>query len=131
MSNSSIDTQEMVRLYVEEQRSVRDIATRFGRSYGRIYNLLRTRVIMRTSHASRPDRDMEYAKIATTMREHIVGGDWPPGCKLLPQTELAKLFDVPLQTIRYAIADLRQHRYLTTMQHRGTYVRPPQDWKAR
>jgi GntR family transcriptional regulator len=131
MSNSPIDTQEMVRLYVDEGLSVREIATRYGRSYGKIYNMLRNRVIMRPSKVRGSRRDTEYRKVAEIIRERIVTGDWPPNRKILSQNELALIFGVGLSTIRVAIADLRQRGYLTTKPNKnGIYVRPPQDWEA-
>jgi DNA-binding FadR family transcriptional regulator len=71
---------------------------------------------------------MEYVKVAETMRERIVTGDWQPGRKIVPQQDLAKIFDVRHQIIREAIAHLRQRGYLLTVSNRGTYVRPPQGW---
>lgn len=129
MSTTHPEAQEMVRLYVEEEWSVRDIATRFGCSYGKVYGLLRARVVMRPSGGRGPRRDMEYVKVAEVMRQRIVGGDWPHGRKILTQRELARIFDVRQQTIREAIADLRQRGYLVTVPNKGTYVRPPQHWE--
>jgi Bacterial regulatory proteins, gntR family len=130
MSDSPIDTQEIVRLYVAEELSVREIATRFGRSYGKVYGILRSRVVMRPSNGRGPRRNMEYIKVAKIMRDRIATEDWPVGRKILPQEDLAKIFDVRLQTIREAIAHLRQRGYLRTVPNKGTYVRPPQDWKS-
>lgn len=123
------DTQEMVRLYVEEEWSVRDIATHLGYSYGRVYGLLRARIVLRPSNGKGPRRTTEYVKVAAVMRERIVAGDWPHGRKILTQEELARIFGVRHQTIREAIADLRQRGYLVTVPHKGTYVRPPRDWE--
>lgn len=130
MSAPHPHAEEMVRLYVDEEWSVRDIATRFGYSYGRTYNLLRARVVMRRSGGSGPRRTDEYLKVAQIMQQRITTGDWKPGRKILAQHELAKIFDVRHQTIREAIAHLRQQGYLTSVPNKGTYVRPPQDWKA-
>lgn len=130
MSNE-LDTQEIVRLYVEEEWSVREIASRHGRSYGKIYGILRSRVVMRSSNgAGRRRDDMRHVKVAETMRERIVSGDWPPGRKILAQEDLAKIFDVRIQTIREAVAHLRERGYLTTVRNKGTYVRPRQDWES-
>jgi GntR family transcriptional regulator len=129
MSNSHIDTEEMVRLYIDEEWSVRDIATRFGLSYGRVYGILRARVVMRTSPGRGPRRGTEYVRVAEIMRQRIVTGDWRPNRKILPQQDLAKIFDVRHQTIREAIAELRRRGYLMTLPNKGTYVRPSQDWR--
>jgi hypothetical protein len=129
MSNSPIDTQEIVRLYVDEELSVRDIATRYRCSYGRIYNLLRARVVMRSSNRSGRRQSTLYLQIAEVMRERIVTGDWPPNRKILSQEDLAKIFGVRHQVIREAELHLRERGYLT-VKSRGTYVRPRQDWEC-
>jgi DNA-binding GntR family transcriptional regulator len=81
-------------------------------SYGRIYGILRSRVVLRPSNGRGPRRTLEYVKVAEIMRERIINGDWRPGRKILAQQELAKIFDVRHQTIREAIAHLRQRGYL-------------------
>jgi hypothetical protein len=129
MPNAHLDTQEIVRLYVQEEWSVRDIATRFGASYGRIYGILRSRVVLRRSGGKGPRRTLEYVKVAEIMRQRIVTGDWPPGRKILTQQELARIFDARHQTVREAIAHLRQRGYLVTVAHKGTYVSPPRFWE--
>src|SRR5947208_2200605 len=104
MSNE-LDTQEIVRLYVEEEWSVREIATRHACSYSKIYGMLRSRVVMRSSNGPGRNRDdMRHLKVAEIMRERIVGGDWPPNRKILAQEDLAKIFGVRIQTIREAVA---------------------------
>lgn len=129
MSDSPIDTQEIVRLYIDEELSVREIATRYGRSYGKIYGILSKRVIMRRSNRG-PRPNTEYLMIAGVMRERIVTGDWPPNRKILSQRDLALIFGVGIQTIRDAITHLRQRGYVEIRSNRrGTYVRPPQDWE--
>src|ERR1044072_5452905 len=122
MSAPNRDADEIVRLYVDEEWSVRDIATRFGYSYGRTYNLLRARVVMRRSGGSGPRRTDEYLTVAEVMRERITTGDWKPGRKIIAQHELAKIFNVRHQTIREATAHLRQHGYLRSVPNKGTYV---------
>jgi Bacterial regulatory proteins, gntR family len=129
MSNPYLDTDEIVRLYVGEEWSVREIATRFGCSYGRIYGILRARVVMRMSNGRGPRRTQEYVKVAGIMRDRIVGGDWRPGRKILAQQDLAKIFDVRHQTIREAVTYLRERGYLRTVPNKGTYVRPPEEWE--
>jgi Bacterial regulatory proteins, gntR family len=124
-----IDPDEAVRLYINEEWSVRDIATRFGCSYGRVYGILRSRVVLRPSGGRGPRRNTEYVKVAEIMRERIITGDWRPGRKILAQHELARIFDVRHQTIREAVSHLRQRGYLLTVTNKGTYVRPPRDWE--
>src|SRR5256885_14462333 len=102
---TQIDTQEIVRLYVEEELSVREIATRYGRSYGKIYGILRKRVLMRPNGRG-PARSTEYLKVAEVMRERIGMGDWPPNRKILSQQDLALIFGVGVQTVRDATTHL-------------------------
>jgi hypothetical protein len=128
MSNAHLDTKEIVRLYVEDEWSVRDIATRYECSYGRIYSLLRSRIVLRPSGGRGPRRSQDYLNVAEIMRQRIITGDWPPTRKILTQSDLVRIFDTRHQTVRDAIAHLRQRGYLHTVANKGTYVRPPQDW---
>jgi Fic family protein len=133
MTTSKIDadeTNEIIRLYVDEKLSVRTIATRFDRSYSRIYSLLQSRVVMRKRPGRGPRTTMESVKIAEAMRQLIVTGQWQPNRKILSQQDLAKIFDARQQTIREAIAHLRQRGYLMTLPSKGTYVRTPQHWES-
>jgi hypothetical protein len=129
MANSHLDTEKIVRLYVEDEWSVRDIATRYECSYGRIYSLLRSRIVLRPSGGRGPRRTQDYLNVAEIMRQRIVTGDWPPKRKILTQRELTRIFDTRHQTVRDAIAHLRQRGYLHTVANKGTYVRPPQHWE--
>lgn len=130
MTNNEFNAEEAVRLYVEQELSVREIATHFGVAYGKVYSALRSRVVMRQSNGPGPRRGTEYIEIAEVMRRRILNGDWEPNRKILSQGDLAKMFDVRQQAIREAVADLRRRGYLRTVPSRGTYVRPPQDWEA-
>jgi DNA-binding transcriptional regulator YhcF (GntR family) len=128
--SSGLDTGEIVCLYVDKEWSVRDIATRYGCAYSRIYNILRSRVVMRPSGGRGTRSTTEYIEIAQIIRERITTGDWKPGHKILAQHELAQIFGVRHQTIREAVTHLRQRGYLLIVPHKGTYVRPEQDWDA-
>jgi transposase len=130
VTTNEFSAEEAVRLYVERELSVREIATRFSVSYGKVYNALRARVVMRPSNGPGPRRTDEYIKVAEIMRERIVSGDWEPNRKILSRGDLAKIFDVREQTIREAVAHLRQRGYLLTLPNKGTYVRPRQDWES-
>lgn len=125
MPKARLDIDEIVRLYLDEKQDVRQIATRFGCSYSRVYGILRSREVLRKSRRW----SREYVKVAQIMRERIIAGDWPPGHKILAKPELAKIFDVSLQTIREAVADLRERGYLCTVPDKGTYVSPPRIWE--
>jgi DNA-directed RNA polymerase specialized sigma24 family protein len=128
MPNSPIDTREVVRLYLEEKLSVREIATRLGSSYGRVYGILRNRVIMRMSDGRGPRRSMRYLGVAEIMREHIRSGEWAPNHRVLSQQELARIFDVSHKTVHDALVDLRRRGYLRTAPTGRSYVRPARYW---
>jgi transposase len=120
---SKIDPEEAVRLYVDKEWSVREIANHLGSSYGRIYNLLRNRVVMRTARDRGKSED--HTEIAEIIKARIVDGDWETGRKILPIADLARIFGVRQQTVRLAIADLRRRGYLRSERGRGICVRPP------
>jgi transposase len=123
-----LDADEVVRLYVEEQRSVREIADHFGTSYARVYHILRYRVQMRSRGEEHlRQKSKKHDQIKETMRERIIGGDWKPRHKILNNHQLAQIFGVGQQTIERVVADLREQGYLHCLP-RGTYVRPPEDW---
>lgn len=127
MPNVPIDPDEAVRLYVDQKWSVREVADHLGCSYGRVYGVLRNRVVMRGRNGSRrvnPDR----ALVADVMRERIVTGDWKPNHKILSEQDIAKIFSVGVHIVRGAVADLRRSGYLRTVRAKGTYVRPRRDW---
>jgi transposase len=121
-----IDPAEVVRLYVEEEWSIREIADHLGSSYGRVYGILRNRVALRTAAG----RTRRQVAVAETMRARIVGGDWKPRHKVLSPEELAAIFGVGPQTVRLAIADLRRRGYLRSVPGRGIYVLPPEEWPS-
>jgi DNA-binding transcriptional regulator YhcF (GntR family) len=128
MPKSQVDTKEVVRLYVEEEWSVREIAQYFGSSYGRIYNRLRNRVVMRRSGDRGPRGTSDHVEIPEAMRQCIINGDWPPKRKILSQPELARIFRVRHAVIREAVSHLEQQGYLKVLPSKGTYVRPEQYW---
>lgn len=66
---------------------------------------------------------MEHLEVARIMRERIIDGGWTAGRKILPEEDLALIFNVSRQTIREAIANLLQDGYLETRPNKGVYVR--------
>lgn len=128
MPKPVIDADEAVRLYVEKEWSVREIAQRFDTSYGRVYGVLRNRVVMRGRNGMGTHAHRERLRVAAVMRERIVTGDWPPNRKILGEQDMARIFDVGVYAVRGAIADLRRGGYLRTVPGKGTYTRPRSDW---
>lgn len=123
-----LDPREIVRLYAEEERTVREIASHLGTSYARVYHILRHRVTTRGRAEERArQKGPKHEQVRETMRERIVTGDWKPRHKILNNHRLAQIFGVGQQTVEAVVADLRAQGYLRTVA-RGTYVRPPEDW---
>jgi hypothetical protein len=131
VSRVELDPAVVVRLYVEEERSVREIADALGTNYSRVYHILRHRVRMRGRGAERARRQSrKHRQVREVMVARIVGGDWKPRHKVLNNHELAQIFGVGQQTIEGVIADLCDQGYLHILA-RGTYIRSPEHWPAR
>jgi len=72
------------------------------------------------------DRGHDVVEI---IRERIERGEWKPRRRIPSQNELAVELNVSRQVIARATADLRQRGYLWTLPHKGSYARPPEDWR--
>lgn len=62
-------------------------------------------------------------RVYTSLRERIVMGEFAPGTKLPPHTELAKQFGVAPLTVRHVLARLEEDGLVSREQGRGTYVK--------
>ncbi|MEV5748038.1 GntR family transcriptional regulator [Actinoallomurus sp. NPDC052308] len=80
--------------------------------------------------ARTPGRGADDAvrRAAETMRDRIVGGDWPPGRKILSCDELAPILRVDRRAVHQALSHLERIGYLRTVPGKGIYVRRPADW---
>jgi DNA-binding GntR family transcriptional regulator len=67
--------------------------------------------------------------VAEMIRERIEQGEWQPRRRIPSQSELAEQFNVSLHVIARATADFRERGYLWTLPHKGSYARPPEDWR--
>lgn len=56
------------------------------------------------------------------MKEKLLDGSWPPGCKLPSESELTTLFSVSRVSIRSAVQRLRDLGVVITQQGKGTFV---------
>ncbi|MCX7230055.1 MAG: GntR family transcriptional regulator [Burkholderiales bacterium] len=63
-----------------------------------------------------------WALLAQRWRERIVGGDWPAGEAIPPESELAHEAGVALGTARQALATLVSEGLLERIHGRGTFV---------
>jgi GntR family transcriptional regulator len=66
-----------------------------------------------------------YRRVAGTLREKIVRGDYPIGTNLPPENELCERFAVSRHTIRQALRQLRDDGLVTSRQGAGTIVVKP------
>jgi Fic family protein len=130
MRQNKVDHNEVVRLYLVEELSVREIADRLGSNYAKIYHILRGRVEMRPPAEERARRtSRKHQEVTETIRQRIVTGDWKPRHKILAYHELAQVLGVGELTVKRALAELQQRGYVRTLPHKGTYVRPRQFWQ--
>jgi len=66
-----------------------------------------------------------YYQVKTIIKDKIEQGDYKSGCKIEPERELAKYFDVSRMTLRKAITQLVDEGYLIRRAGEGTFVRKP------
>lgn len=72
-----------------------------------------------TDHAAGLSR---YGSLASTLRGHIMRGEWAPGSAIPAETQLAKSCGVALGTMRQAISVLVGEGLLERVHGRGTFV---------
>jgi DNA-binding GntR family transcriptional regulator len=75
-------------------------------------------------------KQKEHERIADIIRERITSGQLKPRRRIPSQSEMAEEFAVSGRTIALAIASLREHNYVWTLAHKGSYARPQEDWRA-
>lgn len=63
-----------------------------------------------------------YGSLASTLRGHILSGEWAPGSAIPAETQLAKSCGVALGTMRQAISVLVGEGLLERVHGRGTFV---------
>lgn len=66
-----------------------------------------------------------YRRIAQTLREGILGGDWSPGARLPSESELGSRFEVSRITVRQALGALQQEGLIFSRQGSGRFVSRP------
>lgn len=67
--------------------------------------------------------------IVATLRDRIRSGEYRAGARIPSQAEMAEEFGVSGRTIALVIAELRDHGYLWTLPHKGSYARPRAHWR--
>jgi GntR family transcriptional regulator len=76
---------------------------------------------------SAPQRPSE--RVIEIVRDRITRGEFRPRRRIPSQSEMAEEFGVSGHAVWRAIAHLRERGYVWTLPNKGTYARPPEDWK--
>lgn len=71
-----------------------------------------------------------YRQIAADLAARIRAGEWLPGRRLPSEGTLEHEYDAATDTIRRALAVLRQEGWAHTVARRGTYVQPADAWPS-
>lgn len=71
----------------------------------------------------------ETTDVLNTVRDRIRHGEYPPNRRIPSQAEMAEEFGVSGRAIAVVIAELRDHGYLWTLPHKGSYARPAERWR--
>jgi DNA-binding transcriptional regulator YhcF (GntR family) len=73
---------------------------------------------------AKADRPL-YKQLADALRAQIEDGEYPPGSRLPGEDALGRSHRVGRETVRQAVAILRNEGLVTTARGRGTIVRAP------
>jgi DNA-binding GntR family transcriptional regulator len=65
-----------------------------------------------------------YVQVANILRDRITHGEWLPDRRLPSEPDLEAEFNVARDTVRRAIAVLRDEGLVVTVKGRGSYVKP-------
>ncbi|GII33275.1 hypothetical protein Pmi06nite_67170 [Planotetraspora mira] len=77
--------------------------------------------------AREPRRTPLYRQIANDLIDRIRGGDLRPRRPVPSETTLVQQYDVARETVRKAIAVLREEGWIYTVPQRGSFVSPEDD----
>ncbi|MFI6926194.1 GntR family transcriptional regulator [Nonomuraea spiralis] len=69
-----------------------------------------------------------YRQIASDVAEQIKVGQFPPKRPIPGETALVQRYDVARETVRRAMALLRDQGWIYTVPQRGSYVSPEESW---
>jgi len=69
-----------------------------------------------------------YQQIATDVAEQIKAGKYPPRRPIPGETALLQQYDCARETVRRAMALLRERGWIYTVAQRGSYVSPKESW---
>lgn len=66
-----------------------------------------------------------YMRLADHIEALIAEGRFPPNSMLPNEREMVPMFGVSIDTVRRAVAELRERGAVVTFPSKGTYVAPP------
>jgi DNA-binding GntR family transcriptional regulator len=69
--------------------------------------------------------EFPFLQLAAILRERITSGEYPPGRKIPPITELEEESGLSTMTVRRAVKVLAGEGLVHTVPGRGTFVRQP------
>ncbi|MFI6601193.1 GntR family transcriptional regulator [Nonomuraea sp. NPDC050536] len=69
-----------------------------------------------------------YRQIADDIERQIRSGKLQPRRPIPGETSLTQQYDVARETVRRAMALLREHGWIYTVAARGSFVSPPESW---
>ncbi|GLX06454.1 winged helix-turn-helix domain-containing protein [Microbispora sp. NBRC 16548] len=80
------------------------------------------------ARAAAPRSNPAYRQIAQEIVERIRQGSLAPRRSVPSETSLVHRYGVARETVRRAIAVLREEGWVYTVPQRGSYVSPPENW---
>lgn len=107
-------------------------AIRILRDEGIVYTLQGQGTFVGPDAAPRSPRKVPlYQQIADEISERIRAGVWRPRRPIPGETALTQRYDVARETVRRAMALLREQGWIYTVPQRGSYVSPEERWPTR
>jgi GntR family transcriptional regulator len=84
---------------------------------------------MGETYSFRPDVP-KHVQIAAALREQIKTGNLMPRLPIPSEPSLMQTYGVARDTVRKAVAVLREEGYVTTVKGMGSFVRDREDWPS-
>jgi DNA-binding GntR family transcriptional regulator len=72
----------------------------------------------------------KYLQLASIVTEQIRSGELQPRRAVPSELYLSQRYDIARDTVRKAMALLREQGYVYVVRGLGTFVSPPEDWPA-
>ncbi|MGI5269910.1 GntR family transcriptional regulator [Nonomuraea sp. CA-218870] len=81
-----------------------------------------------TGIPAKPGNSSKYRQIADELVQHILEGRYRPTRPVPSETALIQHYDVARETVRRALATLREEGWIYTVPQRGSYVAAEERW---